>query len=179
MDKEGKVIQVEIMAEDPKQNNVKKVLENYLFMKYRSETISLMLERPIKLCNETIEDETFYKPQGKRVASSRVTNKTLTIVLFNEDVNDQREELFEESSNIQWTMELLENHVASLKPKISGVLKDRFMDTTTTTEEIARRNNVAPRTVYNLCARGFKSLSEIITDEELDRMLGIIGELRG
>ncbi|MBE6068062.1 MAG: hypothetical protein E7211_10300 [Clostridium lundense] len=110
------------------------LLKNYHQIKKEIEQLVLILESPIYDSEEeTIEALTFSTPQGERVSTSTISDKTSNIALIYKEVNENqktagRKDVEKMIKVNQFELIKLENSIASLDKNLQEVINGIYIE---------------------------------------------------
>lgn len=113
---------------------VEYLLKNYHQVKREIEQLTLLLESPMYDSEEeTIEELTFSTPQGERVSTSEISDKTSRIALIYKEVNEKqktagRRDVEKMIKVNQFELIKLENSIASLDKNLQEVINGIYIE---------------------------------------------------
>ncbi|TGE31441.1 sigma-70 family RNA polymerase sigma factor [Desulfosporosinus sp. Sb-LF] len=146
--------------------NVEELLKNYQDNKRKICFLHFRLQQFTETSDvEIIKELTLSTPQGERIISSFVADKTSTVaLLYRDKTNERNEEIFRELY-LQYRkkreeQELLEHGIDSLDPKLKGVLTDRFIHEMIWAD-IANKYYVSQSMVKKYCKKGIAELANL------------------
>lgn len=145
---------------------VEYLLKNYHQIKREIEQLVLILESPIYDSEEeTIEALTFSTPQGERVNTSTISDKTSKIALIYREVNEKqktagRKDVEKMIKVNQFELIKLENSIASLDKNLQEVISEIYIQKARRVD-ICRELYISENTLNRYRKKGIEEISII------------------